>query len=36
VFEVPLPRPREALDVRASADFARLVDELWQILKRLQ
>jgi NitT/TauT family transport system ATP-binding protein len=36
VFDVPLPRPREALDVRASGDFARLVDELWQILKRLQ
>ena len=36
VFDVPLARPREALDVRASGDFARLVDELWQILKRLQ
>ena len=36
VFEVPLARPREALDVRASGDFAGLVDELWQILKRLQ
>jgi NitT/TauT family transport system ATP-binding protein len=36
VLEVPLPRPREALDVRASGEFARLVDELWQILKRLQ
>jgi ABC-type nitrate/sulfonate/bicarbonate transport system ATPase subunit len=36
VFDVPLPRPREALDVRASGDFARLVDELWQILKRMQ
>ena len=36
VLEVPLPRPREALDVRASGEFARLVDELWQILKRMQ
>ena len=36
VLDVPLPRPREVLDVRASGDFARLVDELWQILKRLQ
>jgi len=36
VLEVPLPRPREALDVRASGEFARLVDELWQILKKLQ
>ena len=36
LLEVPLPRPREALDVRASGEFARLVDELWQILKKLQ
>jgi NitT/TauT family transport system ATP-binding protein len=36
VFEVPLPRPREALDVRASGEFARLVDELWQVLKKMQ
>ena len=36
VLDVPLPRPREALDVRASGEFARLVDELWQILKKLQ
>ncbi len=36
VLEVPLPRPREAGDVRASADFARLVDELWQTLRKLQ
>jgi NitT/TauT family transport system ATP-binding protein len=36
VLEVPLPRPREALDVRASGEFARLVDGLWQILKKLQ
>ena len=36
VLEVPLPRPREALDVRASGEFARLVDELWQTLKRMQ
>ena len=36
VLDVPLPRPRQALDVRASGDFARLVDDLWQILKKLQ
>ena len=36
VLDVPLPRPRETLDVRASGEFARLVDELWQILKKLQ
>ena len=36
VLDVALPRPREALDVRASGEFARLVDELWQILKRMQ
>jgi NitT/TauT family transport system ATP-binding protein len=36
VFDVPLPRPRETLDVRASGDFARLVDDLWQTLKRMQ
>ena len=36
VLDVPLPRPREALDVRATGEFARLVDELWQILKNLQ
>jgi NitT/TauT family transport system ATP-binding protein len=36
VLEVSLPRPREALDVRASGEFARLVDELWQILKKMQ
>ncbi|HEX2567842.1 MAG TPA: ABC transporter ATP-binding protein [Burkholderiales bacterium] len=36
VLDVPLPRPRQALDVRASGDFARLVDELWQILKKMQ
>jgi NitT/TauT family transport system ATP-binding protein len=36
VLDVPLPRPREGGDVRATADFARLVDELWQILKKLQ
>jgi ABC-type nitrate/sulfonate/bicarbonate transport system ATPase subunit len=36
LLDVPLPRPRETLDVRASGDFARLVDELWQVLKKMQ
>ena len=36
VLDVPLPRPREALDVRASAEFASLVDEVWQILRKMQ
>ena len=36
VFDVALPRPRETLDVRASGEFARLVDDLWQILKKMQ
>lgn len=36
VLEVPLPRPRESGDVRATADFARMVDGLWQVLRRLQ
>ncbi len=36
VLEVPLPRPREGGDVRATADFARLVDGLWKILRKLQ
>jgi len=36
VLDVPLPRPREGLDVRASGEFARLVDEVWQILKKMQ
>jgi NitT/TauT family transport system ATP-binding protein len=36
VLDVPLPRPRQTLDVRASGEFARLVDELWQILKKMQ
>ena len=36
VLDVPLPRPREASDVRATADFARLVDGLWKILRKLQ
>jgi len=36
VLEVPLPRPREAGDVRATGDFARLVDDLWKILRKLQ
>ncbi len=33
---VPLPRPREVNDVRATAEFARLVDGLWKILRKLQ
>jgi len=36
VLDVPLPRPRETADVRATAEFARLVDGLWKILKKLQ
>ena len=36
VLEVPLPRPREGGDVRATAEFARLVDGLWKILRKLQ
>ena len=36
VLDVPLPRPREAGDVRATADFARLVDGLWKVLRKLQ
>ena len=35
-LDVPLPRPREAADVRATADFARLVDGLWKVLRKLQ
>jgi NitT/TauT family transport system ATP-binding protein len=35
-LEVPLPRPRETGDVRATADFARLVDGLWKVLRKLQ
>ena len=35
-LEVPLPRPREETDVRATAEFARLVDGLWKILRKLQ
>ena len=35
-LEVPLPRPRELGDVRATADFARLVDGLWKVLRKLQ
>jgi NitT/TauT family transport system ATP-binding protein len=35
-LDVPLPRPREAGDVRATADFARLVDGLWKVLRKLQ
>ena len=36
VLEVPLSRPREGGDVRATAEFARLVDGLWKILRKLQ
>jgi ABC-type nitrate/sulfonate/bicarbonate transport system ATPase subunit len=36
VLDVPLPRPREGGDVRATAEFARLVDGLWKILRKLQ
>jgi NitT/TauT family transport system ATP-binding protein len=36
VLDVPLPRPREVGDVRATAEFARLVDGLWKILRKLQ
>jgi NitT/TauT family transport system ATP-binding protein len=36
VLDVPLPRPREAGEVRATAEFARLVDDLWKILRKLQ
>ena len=36
VLDVPLPRPRETADVRATAEFARLVDGLWKILRKLQ
>ena len=36
VLDVPLPRPRESSDVRAGGDFARLVDDLWKILRKLQ
>lgn len=36
VLEVRLPRPRETSDVRGTADFARLVDGLWKILRKLQ
>jgi ABC-type nitrate/sulfonate/bicarbonate transport system ATPase subunit len=36
ILDVPLPRPREGSDVRGSADFARLVDDLWKILRKLQ
>jgi ABC-type nitrate/sulfonate/bicarbonate transport system ATPase subunit len=35
VLDVPLPRPREAADVRASLEFTRLVDGLWKILRKL-
>jgi NitT/TauT family transport system ATP-binding protein len=36
ILDVPLPRPRETNDVRATADFARLVDDLWKLLRKLQ
>jgi NitT/TauT family transport system ATP-binding protein len=36
VLDVPLPRPREATDVRASVEFTRLVDSLWKTLRKLQ
>ena len=36
VLDVPLPRPRDAADVRASVEFTRLVDGLWKILRKLQ
>ena len=36
VLDVPLPRPRESSEVRASGEFARLVDDLWTILRTLQ
>ena len=35
-LDVPLPRPREGADVRATAEFARLVDGLWKVLRKLQ
>jgi ABC-type nitrate/sulfonate/bicarbonate transport system ATPase subunit len=35
-LDVPLPRPREMSDARATAEFARLVDGLWKILRKLQ
>ncbi len=35
-LDVPLPRPREVSDVRATAEFARLVDGLWKVLRKLQ
>jgi NitT/TauT family transport system ATP-binding protein len=36
LLDVPLPRPRESGDVRATAEFAGLVDGLWKILRKLQ
>jgi NitT/TauT family transport system ATP-binding protein len=36
VLDVPLPRPREVGEVRGTADFARLVDGLWKVLRKLQ
>jgi NitT/TauT family transport system ATP-binding protein len=36
VLDVPLPRPRETADVRATGAFAQLVDDLWKRLRKLQ
>lgn len=36
ILDVPLPRPREASDVRATVEFSRLVDDLWKVLRKLQ
>src|SRR5207302_10860916 len=36
VLDVPLPRPREATDLRATVEGTRLVDDLWEILRKLQ
>ncbi len=36
ILDVPLPRPREGTEVRSTAEFARLVDGLWKILRKLQ
>ena len=36
VLDVPLPRPRDAADVRAGVAFTRLVDSLWKVLRKLQ
>jgi NitT/TauT family transport system ATP-binding protein len=36
VLDVPLARPRDSAEVRATAEFARLVDDLWKVLRKLQ